>query len=52
VNSYSPTIWEITLGVGGIALALLIVQIAVRVLRFLPDTLDDSAVDPHAAKAD
>jgi molybdopterin-containing oxidoreductase family membrane subunit len=52
VSSYSPTIWEITLGVGGIALALLIVQVAVRVLRFLPDTLEDSAIDPHAAKAD
>ena len=52
VSSYSPSIWEITLGVGGIALALLIVQVAVRVLRFLPDTLEDSAVDPHAAKAD
>ncbi len=52
VNRYSPTIWEITLGVGGIAMALLIVQVAVRVLRFLPDTLEDSAIDPHAAKAD
>jgi hypothetical protein len=36
----------------GIAMALLIVQVAVRVLRFLPDTLEDSAIDPHAAKAD
>jgi Ni/Fe-hydrogenase subunit HybB-like protein len=52
VNSYSPSIWEITLGVGGIALALLIVTVAVRVLRFLPETLEDSAIDPHAAKAD
>ena len=49
VNSYSPSIWEITLGVGGIALALLIVTIAVRVLRFLPETLEDRVVDPHAA---
>jgi molybdopterin-containing oxidoreductase family membrane subunit len=49
INSYSPSIWEITLGVGGIALALLIVTIAVRVLRFLPETLEDAAVDPHAA---
>jgi len=49
VNSYSPTIWEIALGVGGVALALLIVTIAVRVLRFLPETLEDAVVDPHAA---
>ena len=53
VNSYSPSIWEITLGVGGIAIALLLITIAVRVLRFLPETLEDAAVDPHAAsKAD
>lgn len=49
VGSYSPSIWEIALGVGGIALALLIVTVAVRVLRFLPETLEDAAVDPHAA---
>jgi len=52
VNSYSPSIWEITLGVGGVAFALLLVTVAVRVLRFLPETLEDSAIDPHAAKAD
>jgi molybdopterin-containing oxidoreductase family membrane subunit len=49
VNSYSPSIWEITLGVGGIAIALLLVTIAVRVLRFLPESLEDAAIDPHAA---
>jgi len=52
VNSYSPSIWEITLGVGGIAISLIMVTIAVRVLKFLPETLDDATVDPHAAKAD
>jgi len=52
INSYSPSIWEITLGVGGIATALLMVTIAVRVLKFLPVSLEDSVVDPHAAKAD
>ncbi len=51
INSYSPSIWEITLGVGGVALALLIVTVAVRVLRFLPETLEDGAVDPHAASS-
>ncbi|TCK18517.1 molybdopterin-containing oxidoreductase family membrane subunit [Thiogranum longum] len=52
VSSYSPSIWEITLGVGGIATALLMVTIAVRVLKFLPVTLEDAVVDPHAAKTD
>ncbi|MDT8387167.1 MAG: NrfD/PsrC family molybdoenzyme membrane anchor subunit [Thiogranum sp.] len=49
VSSYSPSIWEIALGVGGVAIALLIVIIAIRVLRFLPETLEDEVVDPHAA---
>ena len=52
VNSYSPSIWEITLGIGGIATALLMVTVAVRVLKFLPVSLEDAVVDPHAAKAD
>ena len=51
VNTYSPSIWEIMLGMGGIALAMLIVTVAVRVLRFMPETLDDATVDPHAAKS-
>jgi len=51
INSYSPSIWEITLGVGGIAISLIMVTIAVRVLKFLPNTLEDAVVDPHAAKA-
>jgi len=49
VNSYTPTIWEIALGIGGIALAMLLVTVAVRVLRFMPVTLEDKVVDPHAA---
>jgi molybdopterin-containing oxidoreductase family membrane subunit len=52
INSYSPSIWEITLGVGGVAFALIMVVIAVRVLKFLPTTLEDAVVDPHAVKAD
>ncbi len=49
VNSYSPSLWEITLGVGGVALAMLLVTLGVRVLRFMPDALDDKSVDPHAS---
>ncbi len=52
VNGYSPSLWEITLGIGGIATALIMVTIAVRVLKFLPVSLEDAVVDPHAAKAD
>ncbi len=52
VNGYSPSLWEITLGIGGIATALIMVTIAVRVLKFLPVSLEDAVVDPHAAKTD
>jgi len=52
INSYSPSLWEITLGVGGVAVAMIMVTIAVRVLKFLPVSLEDAVIDPHAAKAD
>ena len=48
VNSYTPSLPEIMLGLGGMALTLFIVAFALKVLRFLPVSLADSAVDPHA----
>jgi molybdopterin-containing oxidoreductase family membrane subunit len=45
INSYAPSIWELMLGVGGVALALVMVTIGVKVLRFLPDSLSDAMVD-------
>ncbi|MEZ5451537.1 MAG: NrfD/PsrC family molybdoenzyme membrane anchor subunit [Thiothrix sp.] len=50
INSYSPSIWEIMLGVGGVALALVMVTIGVKVLRFLPQSLSDKVADPHGGK--
>lgn len=50
VNSYSPTLAEGLLGLGGIAVSLLMVAFAVKVLRFLPESLADEAVDPHHSK--
>lgn len=47
VNSYTPTLWETTLGVGGVAFALALVAVAIKVLRFMPASLADDAVDPH-----
>jgi molybdopterin-containing oxidoreductase family membrane subunit len=47
VNSYAPSFPEIALGMGGTALALFIVAFAVKVLRFLPESLANSEVDPH-----
>lgn len=50
VNSYTPTLAEALLGLGGIAVSLFMVAFAVKVLRFLPESLADEAVDPHHSK--
>jgi molybdopterin-containing oxidoreductase family membrane subunit len=46
-TQYIATLPEILLGLGGIAVAMIIVAIGVKVLGFLPQTLDDSVTDPH-----
>ncbi len=48
VNSYTPSLPEIMLGLGGIALALIIVALAFKVLRFFPNSLADADVDIDA----
>jgi len=47
--SYRPSLPEFFLGMGGVAVAMLITAVGVRVLQFLPESLADQAVDPHAA---
>ena len=47
VNHYAPSIYEIALGVGGVALALIIVAAGVKILHFLPLSLSNAVVDPH-----
>lgn len=49
VASYTPSLPEIGLGLGGVALALAIAVFAMKVLRLLPKSLADSVVDPHSA---
>jgi Ni/Fe-hydrogenase subunit HybB-like protein len=44
VNSYSPSLPEIFLGMGGVAIALLVTTFAVKLLRLLPVSLDDATV--------
>jgi len=51
VAAYAPSLPEILLGVGGVAVALLITAVGIRVLQFLPESLADRDVDPHGAKA-
>jgi molybdopterin-containing oxidoreductase family membrane subunit len=48
INAYEPSIWELMLGLGGVALTLFMVTIGVKVLRFLPDSLSDAVADPHS----
>jgi len=47
VANYTPSLPEIGLGLGGIALAGLIVMVGIKVLRFLPASLANAAIDPH-----
>jgi len=47
INGYTPSLPEIGLGLGGVALALIVVLFGLRVLRFLPSSLADAVIDPH-----
>lgn len=51
VNLYTPSLPEILLGVSGIAIALLIVTIAMKNIRMMPESLADEDIDPHHAPA-
>ena len=42
VNSYAPTIYELALGLGGVALALLAAGLGAKILRVLPTNLSDA----------
>ncbi len=44
VHAYSPSLPELFLGLGGVAVALLMTTFAVKVLRLLPASLDDATV--------
>jgi len=48
---YVPSVPEVLLGVGGVALMLIMTLIAVRMLRFLPESLADEVADPHHGTA-
>lgn len=46
--TYSPTVPETLLGLGGVAVAMLITAVAIRVLQFLPESLEDRATQEAA----
>ena len=47
VAEYAPSGWEVSLGLGGVALALLIVMVGIKFLSFLPQSMADEDMDPH-----
>lgn len=51
IAEYTPSIWEILLGIGGTCIALLIVIVGVAVLDFLPESLSDKALELSTAKS-
>lgn len=46
--AYSPSGYEIFLGLAGVALTLAMTVVAIKNLRFLPESLADAEVDPHS----
>jgi molybdopterin-containing oxidoreductase family membrane subunit len=44
IHTYSPSVPEFFLGLGGVAIALLVTTFGVKVLRLLPVNLDDATV--------
>ncbi|ABI57010.1 NrfD/PsrC family molybdoenzyme membrane anchor subunit [Alkalilimnicola ehrlichii MLHE-1] len=51
VTHYAPTLPEVVLGIGGIALATLLVCLATRVLPIVPDALPGEAEERREAEA-
>ncbi len=51
VASYNPSLPEFLLGLSGVAIALIIVTLALKVLQFAPNSLADADVDPHYVAA-
>ncbi len=49
INTYTPSLPEILLGISGIAISLAATMVAIKFLPFLPVSLEDSVVEPAAA---
>jgi len=47
VSQYSASLPELLLGLGGVAMSLIMIALGIKVLGFLPATLEDSVADPH-----
>jgi len=47
VSQYSASAAEIMLGLGGVAMSIIVIALGIKVLGFMPATLEDSVADPH-----
>lgn len=47
IAAYTPTLAELMLGLGGIAVSLIAVTYLIKFLPFLPESLADDVADPH-----
>ncbi len=48
VASYTPSLPEFLLGMGGVGITLLLVTVAVAAMKFLPASLADEVANPHS----
>jgi len=49
VGTYTPSLPELMLGLGGTAFAFLLLAVVMKFLRILPTSLADDKVDPHVS---
>lgn len=47
IADYSASMYEVLLGLGGVAIALFLAVFAMKALRILPESLADKDIDPH-----
>jgi len=47
IHHYTPSLPEIMLGLGGVAIAGAMVVFGIKILRFLPESLENNVVDSH-----
>jgi len=46
-HPYTPSSWELLLGMGGIGISVILTLLAMKILPFLPANLTDSDIDPE-----
>jgi Ni/Fe-hydrogenase subunit HybB-like protein len=47
IHGYTPSVWEIMLGIGGVAISAFLTVMALRILPFMPRSLADTDVAPE-----